>query len=331
MNGVVTTDGEMRRSNVTSTMTSPGGRGPGSRGPAAPESATRAIHLAGKKQRSKRGSLLLLIPGIASVVLLGILPLFIVARNSFAVADNYGGITGGFTLDNYIKLLDPVYSKTMLYSLGLGLLNTVVCLLVGYITSYYIVSRPEGRQGLLLLLIIIPFWTDFLVRTFAWITILGSGGPIAGVLGIFGIAGFSMIPSNVAVILGLLYSFLSTAIFPIYASMRSIDPSLKEAATDLGCTWWGVHRRVILPLSSPGILGAALLTFIPTMGVFVIPVLLGGGKSPLVGNLIVTLYTEFRNQPLGAAVSMVLLVLMLISMGLVGLALRSGNRKKKGA
>jgi len=288
---------------------------------------TRAIHL-GRQEKPKRGSLLLLIPGIASVVLLGVLPLFIVARNSFAVADDYGGITDGLTFENYAKLLDPVYSKTLLFSLGLGLLNTVVCLVIGYLTSYYIVSRPTNRQGFLLLLVIIPFWTDFLVRTFAWITILGSGGPIAGILGIFGIAGFSVIPSNLAVILGLLYSFLPTAIFPIYASMRSIDPSLKEAATDLGASWWGVHRRVILPLSSPGILGAALLTFIPTMGVFVIPVLLGGGKDPLVGNLIVTLYTEFRNQPMGAAVSMVLLVLMLASMALVGLALKRSSTKR---
>ena len=290
-------------------------------------STTRIITL-GKKKRPSRGSLLLLIPGLATVVLLGILPLFIVARNSFAEADNYGGITGGFTLEHYIKLLDPVYTKTMLFSIGLAALNTLVCVVVGYLTSYYIVSRPEGRQGLLLLLIIIPFWTDFLVRTFAWITILGSGGPVAGVLGIFGISGFSLIPSNTAVILGLLYSFLPTAIFPIYASMRSIDGSLREAATDLGCSWWGVHRRVILPLCKPGILGAALLTFIPTMGVFVIPVLLGGGKDPLVGNLIVTLYTEFRNQPLGAAVSMVLLVLMLITMALIGLALKKPNSKK---
>lgn len=137
-----------------------------------------------------------------------------------------------------------------------------------------------------------------------------------------------MIPSNVAVILGLLYAFLPTAIFPIYASMRSIDPSMKEAATDLGCSWWGVHRRIIMPLSAPGILGAATLTFIPTMGVFVIPVLLGGGKDPLVGNLIVTLYTEFRNQPMGAAASMVLLLLMLISMGLIGLLMKKIAARK---
>lgn len=269
-----------------------------------------------------------MLPAIASILILAIVPLFIVARNSFAVADNYGGIVGGFTLDNYIKLLDPVYSKTFLFSIGLALANTAICLVVGYLTSYYIVSRPEGKQGFLLLLVIIPFWTDFLVRTFAWITILGSGGPLNGLLGIFGISGFTLIPTNIAVFLGLLYAFLPTAIFPIYASMRSIDRSLKEAAEDLGCSWWGVHRRVYLPLAKPGLLGAALLTFIPTMGVFVIPVLLGGGKDPLVGNVIVTLYTEFRNQPLGAAVSMVLLLLMLASMVIIGLAMRKPKTKE---
>lgn len=290
-------------------------------------STTRALAL-GKQKRPRNGATLLLLPALLSVVLFAVLPLFIVARNSFAEADNYGGIVGGFTFDNYAALLNPAYSKTFLYSIGLALLTTAICLTIGYITSYYIASRPEGKQGFLLLLVIIPFWTDFLVRTFAWITILGSGGPIAGVLGIFGYAGFSLIPSDVAVALGMIYAFLPTAIFPIYASMRSIDVSLREAATDLGCGWWGIHRRVLLPLSKPGILGAALLTFIPTMGVFVIPVLLGGGKNGLVGNLIVTLYTEFRNQPLGAAVSMVLLILMLISMALVGLALKPRKPKR---
>lgn len=295
-------------------------------------STVSAPRIAGRKPgkpAGSRGAMLLMLPAVASIVLLAIVPLFVVARNSFAVADNYGGIVGGFTLDNYIKLLDPVYSKTFAFSLGLAAVNTLICLVVGYLTSYYIVSRPEGRQGLLLLLVIIPYWTDFLVRTFAWITILGSGGPVNGLLGIFGIAGFSLIPSDVAVFLGLLYAFLPTAVFPIYASMRAIDPSLREAAEDLGCSWWGVHRRVYLPLAKPGLLGAALLTFIPTMGVFVIPVLLGGGKNPLVGNMIVTLYTEFRNQPLGAAMSMVLLILMIASMVIVGLALRKKPVKKE--
>lgn len=273
--------------------------------------------------------LLLLAPAIVAVLGLAIIPILLVARNSFAESNVYGGITGGFTLENYAHLLDPVYAKVLGYSLGMALLNTVVCLAVGYIVSYYIVSRPPARQSLLLLLIIVPFWIDFLVRTFAWISVLGRGGPVFGVLDALGVdtAQLSLVPSQGAVVMGLLYAFLPTAIFPIYASMRAIDPSVKEAAADLGCGWWQTHFRVLMPLSSTGIVAAAMLTFIPTLGVFVIPVLLGGGKDQLVGNLIVTLYTEFRNQPMGAAVSMLLLVLMLLAMAVAGLIARRGRKR----
>jgi spermidine/putrescine transport system permease protein len=272
---------------------------------------------------------LLLVPAIVAVLGLAIVPILIVARNSFAESNVYGGITGGFTLDNYAQLMDPVYGKVLVYSLGMAVLNTVICLVVGYIVSYYIVSRPPQRQSLLLLLIIVPFWIDFLVRTFAWISVLGRGGPVYGLLDLLGVntSQLSLVPSQGAVVMGLLYAFLPTAIFPIYASMRAIDPSAKEAAADLGCGWWQTHFRVLVPLSSTGIIAAAMLTFIPTLGVFVIPVLLGGGKQQLVGNLIVTLYTEFRNQPMGAAVSMVLLVLMLVAMAVAGLIARRGRKK----
>jgi spermidine/putrescine transport system permease protein len=264
-----------------------------------------------------------------AVLGLAIIPIAIVARNSFAESNVYGGITGGFTLDNYAQLIDPAYGKVLAYSLGMAAINTIVCLMVGYIVSYYIVSRPPRRQGLLLLLIIVPFWTDFLVRTFAWISVLGRGGPVYGVLSLLGVntASMSLVPSQGAVVMGLLYAFLPTAIFPIYASMRAIDPSVKEAAADLGCGWWQTHFRVIIPLSGTGLIAAAMLTFVPTLGVFVIPVLLGGGKDQLVGNLIVTQYTEFRNQPMGAAVAMVLLALMLAAMAVAGIIARRARKK----
>jgi len=267
-------------------------------------------------RRTRRDSLwawLLMAPGILTVLLLAIVPLLVIARNSFAEVDVFGAVQGGWTLQNYFTLVDPVYTKTIWYSLGMAAGNTVVCLLVGYIVSYYIVSQPASRQPILLLLIIIPFWTDFLVRTFAWMTLLGGSGPVVGLLNIVGIDSPALIPSQAAVVLSLLYAFLPVAVFPIYASMRGIDPALKEAAADLGAGWWQTQARVYAPLSAPGIVGAALLTFVPTLGVFVIPVLLGGGKELLVGNLIVTLYTEFRNQPMGAAVSMVVLALMILS------------------
>ncbi|WP_111720898.1 ABC transporter permease [Homoserinimonas sp. OAct 916] len=280
-----------------------------------------------RKPRIQNGyAWLLLTPGLLSVLLLAVWPMVLVGRNSFATSDQYGAVTGGFTFESYLALFDPVYAKTMGYSLGIAAINTVLCLIIGYIVSNYIVAQSPQRQSLLLLLLIVPFWTDFLVRTFAWITLLGNGGPILWFAHLLGIPLDPLVPSQTAVMLALIYAFLPTAVFPIYASMRGIDPSLKEAATDLGCGWWQTHARVIAPLSTPGIIGAALLTFVPTLGVFVIPVLLGGGKELLVGNLIVTLYTEFRNQPMGAALSMVLLVLMLLSIAIGALLLKARKR-----
>jgi len=270
---------------------------------------------------------LLLTPGLLSVLLLAIVPVMLVARNSFAESDVYGAVIGGFTLEHYVTLTDTVYAKTIGYSLGMATITTVFCLTLGYIVSNYIVAQTPQRQSLLLLLLIVPFWTDFLVRTFAWITLLGRGGPLLSFFNLFGLDLDSLVPSQTAVMLALIYAFLPTAVFPIYASMRGIDPSLREAATDLGAGWWQTHGRVIAPISLPGIIGAVLLTFVPTLGVFVIPVLLGGGKELLVGNLIVTLYTEFRNQPMGAALSMVVFALMLISLAIAALLLQLRKRR----
>lgn len=284
----------------------------------------------GEKRPHKRintSAWLLLTPGLLSVLLLAIVPVILVARNSVAESDVYGAVIGGFTLEHYITLADPVYAKTIGYSLGMAALTTVFCLTLGYIVSNYIVAQTPQRQSLLLLLLIVPFWTDFLVRTFAWITLLGSGGPLLSFFNLFGLDLDSLVPSQTAVMLALIYAFLPTAVFPIYASMRGIDPALREAATDLGAGWWQTHARIIAPMSLPGIIGAVLLTFVPTLGVFVIPVLLGGGKELLVGNLIVTLYTEFRNQPMGAALSMVVFALMLISLAVAAILLQLRKRK----
>ncbi|MBA2806657.1 ABC transporter permease [Streptomyces sp. KM273126] len=271
----------------------------------------------------------LLAPAGVTIVALVLVPLVLVVRDSFATADPYGGIQGGFTLANYHQLLDPVYLKVFGYSLGMAALNTVVCLVLGYVVSYYLAGRPPQRQGLLLLLIIVPFWTDFLVRTFAWINLLSPGGPVNTLTDALGLTDgpTRWIPSQGASFVGLVYAFLPTAIFPVYASLRGVDPALGEAARDLGCGWWRVHTKVLLPLARPGLLAAALLTFVPTLGVFVIPVLLGGGKHELVGNLIVTLYTEFRNQPMGAAASVVLLTLMIVSLAVFGTA--AGRLRRK--
>lgn len=289
---------------------------------------SRASRIDDGATRKTLSSLLLLLPGSLIILGLAVIPLLVTLRNSFATVDVFGAVQGGWTLDNYAALADPIYLKMFWYSLGLATLNMVFCLIVGYIVSYYIVSQPASRQPLFLLALIIPFWTDFLVRTFAWITLLGKDGPVVSVLQVFGSPIESLIPSQTAVVLSLLYAFLPTAVFPIYASMRGIGESLVEAASDLGAGWWQTQARVIVPMSAPGLAAAALLTFVPTLGVFVIPVLLGGGKDLLVGNLIVTLYTEFRNQPMGSAVSMLLMLLMLVSIGIAALFMRRNKKAR---
>lgn len=282
----------------------------------------------GTARRATWQAYALLTPGVLTILFLAIVPILFVFRNSFAYSSPYGAVIGGFTLDNYQSLLNPQYAKTIVQSLQLATINTAVCLAFGYIIANYIVSKPPSRQSFLLLLLIIPFWTDFLVRMYAIMAILGNGGPVRSSFKWLGLDIGTLLPSQGAVIFGLVYAFLPTAVFPIYASMRSIDHSVKEAASDLGCGWWRTHLRIIGPLSMPGIASAFMLTFIPSLGVFVIPVLLGGGKDLLVGNLIVTLYTEFRNQPVGAALSMFVLALMLLfgAIGLLGLRMRNRTR-----
>jgi spermidine/putrescine transport system permease protein len=283
------------------------------------------VALRGTARRADWYAYALLAPGALTVVLLAIVPILFVFRNSFAFSDPYGAVIGGFTLDNYQSLLNPQYAKTIVQSLQLASVTTAICLALGYIISNYIVSKSASRQSILLLLLIIPFWTDFLVRMYAIMALLGNGGPIRSSLSLIGIETGTLLPSHAAVMFGLVYAFLPTAVFPIYAAMRSIDQSVREAASDLGCGWWRTHLRIIGPLSMPGIASSFMLTFIPSLGVFVIPVLLGGGKDLLVGNLIVTLYTEFRNQPVGAALSMLVMFLMLFfgAIGLIGLRLRN--------
>lgn len=281
------------------------------------------------KKSTPVAAYLLVAPGIATILFLAIIPILFVLRNSFAYSDAYGSVIGGFTWDNYGALFSPEYAKTILQSLKLATINSVLCLIVGYVVSNYIVLKAPKKQSFFLLLLIIPFWTDFLVRTYAVMALLGNGGPVRTGLEFLGIETGSLLPSNTAVMFGLVYAFLPTAVFPIYAAMRGVPKSLREAAQDLGCGWWRTHSQVILPLSLPGIASAFLLTFIPTLGVFVIPVLLGGGKDLLVGNLIVTLYTEFRNQPVGAALSIFILALMtaILVLGIVSSKLLRRGKK----
>lgn len=285
-------------------------------------SITRSRSASKGDRRSRWTLLLLLVPALLLLVAFVVIPLVLVFRDSLAVPSIYGGTTSKMTLANYREIFQAAYLGVIRHSLVVAAENTVLCVAVGYCVAYWIATRAPSKQPMLILLLIVPFWTDFIVRTFTWINLLSSNGVLAGILRVTGLhrAPLNLIPSSTAVFIGLLYAFLPTAVLPIYAALRNSDLTLLEAAEDLGCGRLALHRRVVLPLASIGVLASSLLIFVPTMGVYVITVLLGGGKQLLIGNLLEVVYLEFRDVPLGAAISIVLVLFMLVALGVVGVA-----------
>ncbi|WP_234870483.1 ABC transporter permease [Allitabrizicola rongguiensis] len=266
----------------------------------------------------------MLAPSVLLLVLFVLLPLCIVAAYSFALRDSYGAVLPGFTLQNYADLFQSVYLLVFVNSLELAASTTILCLLIGYPVAYFIAFKAGRWAPALLLLLLIPFWINFLIRISAWVVLLGRGGLInQGMLwtGLID-APVGMLGTYGATLVGMVYAFLPLTVFPIYAALQPIDRKLIEAGADLGAGPAETFFRVTLPLSLPGVLAAALFVFVPSMGVFAIPVLLGGGKDIILGNLIVQLFLEFRNIPLGAAVSMLLLALAGVGILLYMRALR---------
>ncbi len=272
-------------------------------------------------RRERREGLVTALMLAPSVVVLGVfvlMPLCVVFAYSFALRDAYGGVVPGFTLDNYRALFEGLYVQVFLNSFRLAALTTLLCLLVGYPVAYFIAFRA-GRWGpALLVLMLVPFWINFLIRISAWVVLLGRNGLINAALVGTGLAGqpVGMLGTQGATLAGMVYAFLPLAVFPIYAALQPLDRRLIEAGADLGANPAQAFGRITLPLSLPGVLAAALFVFVPSMGVFAIPVLLGGGKSIILGNLIVQLFLEFRVIPVGAAVSVVMLVLAAIGIAL---------------
>lgn len=262
------------------------------------------------RRKIRFGTWMLLTPSLVMVVLLLILPLAIILAYSFSDRDAYGGIHSGFTLASYAELLKPVYWPIFFNSLKIAVFSTLVCLCVGYPIAWFIVFRAGRYATLWLALLLIPFWVDFMIRMSSWIVLMGYGGLINQSLKALGLIDMPirMIGTYPAVIVGMLYAFLPMTVLPIYASLQSMDRRLLEASQDLGAGAISTFWRVTLPLSLPGIMSAVLFIFIPSMGVYAIPVLLGGGKSIILGNFIVQLFLDFRNIPLGSAVSVVMLV-----------------------
>ena len=268
-------------------------------------------------------TLLMLAPSTVLIAVFLIAPMLIVIGYSFAGRDAYGGIVPGFTLDSYRELFQPLYFPIFWNSVKLAFWNTVLCVLTAYPIAYFIAFRAGRFAPVLLIMMLIPFWIDFLIRISAWVVLMGRNGMINSVLTATILdEPARMLGTYGAVLVGLVYAFLPSAVFPIYAALQPIDRALLEAGRDLGAGPVQNFRRVTLPLSMPGVMTACLFVFVPSMGVFAIPVLLGGGKSIIIGNLIVQLFLDFRNMPLGSAVSVMLLIFSSLGILLYMRALR---------
>jgi spermidine/putrescine transport system permease protein len=241
------------------------------------------------------------------------IPLLLVLAISFATRGPYGGIEWIPTLENYALLGDSLYLRVYGRSVILATLTTAVCLLAGFPLAYYIARLPVRWQGVWILLVIVPFWTNFLVRTYAWMFILRTEGLLNTILLKLGVIAspIEILYSDAAVLIGLVYGYLPFMVLPLYAVLGRLDFSLVEAAWDLYASGWAVVWRVILPLAKPGVIAGCILVFIPTLGAYITPDLLGGARTMMVGNLIQHEYLVVRDWPLGSAFSFVLMAMVL--------------------
>lgn len=241
--------------------------------------------------------------------------LFIVAPLLMVAYYTFTDRSGVFSLTSVEQI--PAYIPTILLSVLYGLAATAVCLALGYPFAYIFSRTSLRRQQTMVLLVMLPMWMNFLIRTYSWMTILGDTGVINTILGYFGIEPLKLINTGGAVILGMVYNFLPYMILPIYSVLSKIDNSLIEAAQDLGSNKFQVMKRVILPLSVPGVLSGITMVFVPCVSTFYITQKLGGGQIVLIGDVIETQFQSANNYNLGAALSFVLMILILICLGVM--------------
>lgn len=270
---------------------------------------------------------LLLLPFTVWLLIMLVLPLLVVVVFSFGERGPAGGYVPGFSLDQYARL--PTRLAAFKNTLILAPTGTLVCLLFAYPLAYFLAvrARPSVRT-LLLVMIIVPFWTSILIRTYAWIFILGGQG-LPRLLEFAGIEGVRLINTPTSVLIGIVYGYLPLMVFPIYVSLEKLDKRLLEASLDLGASPFKTFRDVTLPLSLPGVATGCMLVFILLMGEFLIPALLGGGKVFFIGNALVDLFLQSRNWAFGSAVAATLIVIMLITVSVyMKLMMRASGQRE---
>jgi spermidine/putrescine transport system permease protein len=245
-------------------------------------------------------------------------PLLVIVSYSLLTRGSYGGVESPWTLENFSRLFDAVYLTILFRSLLLACAATTICVLLGFPLALFI-ARSGHRKNLYLQLVMLPFWTSFLVRTYAWMFLLRDTGLLNSVLLSAGVIRepLPLLYNAGAVLLGLVHAYLPFMVLPLYASIDRIDPALLEAAADLGARPWSMLFRVVIPLARPGIMAGSVLVFIPCVGAYLTPDLLGGGKAIMVGNLIQNQFTTARDWPFGSAVSIALMTLAWILLAVI--------------
>lgn len=264
--------------------------------------------------KSSKSKYIYLTPVIIYAIFLILFPILYILFLSFQTSDNYGGIIYSLTLNNYIKIFDIVYLRVLYKSACIAIITTFICILIAYPFSIFISEKKANTQKILITLVMIPFLTNSLIRTYGWIVLLRKEGVFNSALRILNLVNnpISFMYNNLGVFIGLVYTLLPFMILPVYSSVSKIDKKVLEAAEDLGANAYQKFVKIILPQTLPGVFNGSLMVFIPAIGMFFIADLLGGGKIMLIGNLIKNQFLVSRNWPFGAAISIFLIIITFI-------------------
>jgi len=285
-------------------------------------------HALNRRREERRARFLLLAPAMFLLLIAASGPLLIVVVYSFLTPGDYGGVVWEFSTKAWFNVVAQIdffteeltladaHLSVFWRSLKLSLITAAMCLLIGFPTAYFIATRPAGQRDIWMLLIMIPFWTNLLIRTFAIMELIRNEGTVNSLLMAMGIIDepIQMLFTEFAIMVGMTYVYLPLMILPIYASMERLDFNLVEAGYDLYATRMQVLRRVIFPLVKPGVVAGSILVFVPCLGAYVTPRVLGGGTQLMLGNLIELQFGQLRNWPLGAALSLTLLMVVMVAL-----------------
>ncbi|MBU5427281.1 ABC transporter permease [Tissierella pigra] len=255
-------------------------------------------------------------PYILWMAIFIVIPLFLILYFAFTTGDSQNFATFQFSLDNFKRFFTPTYLKVLGRSVNLAFISTIICLILGYPLAYIISKAEPRKRNMMVLMLVIPMWMNFLLRTYAWLTLLGRNGFINFVITKIGFKPLELIYNDKAVLLGMVYNFLPFMVLPIYTVLIKIEKSLIEAAEDLGANKIEVFSKVVLPLSMPGIITGITMVFIPAVSTFVISALLGGNKYNLIGNLVEQQFRWTGDWHFGSSMSIILMIFILITMAL---------------